>query len=165
MRKEILFCIDPSTTCTGWAVFTNGELHACGYAQPKKSLSWLERISAMQAECFQGVRLDPTHLVVEFPEVYSSGKASPSSLIKVGAALGAVAACYADSCDDITIYNPKEWKGSIGKAPMCNRVIGKLDHVERALFDAVCTVTDNEKDPWCDVADAIGLGMKKVGRL
>jgi hypothetical protein len=98
------------------------------------------------------------------PQVYAAGKASPSSLVKVGAALGAVAACYADACDNITVYEPRDWKGSIGKLQMCNRVLSKLDVAERACYDAACTVTERE-GPWLDVADAIGIGMKKLGRL
>lgn len=164
MKKEVTFCVDPSTTCTGWAVFTGDRLYACGYAQPKKDLHWLARLSALQAECFQGVRLSPTALVVEFPQVYSGGKASPSSLVKVGAALGAVAACYADQVGDITVYEPNDWKGSLGKLQMCNRIVGRLDIAERAAFEAIVQVTERE-GPWCDVADAIGIGMKKVGRL
>lgn len=165
MRKEVTFCIDPSTTCTGWAVFAGQELYAMGYSKPAGNHNWLARLSALQAECFQGVRLTPTALVVEMPQVYGGGKANPSSLIKVGAALGAVAACYADSCSELVVYEPHDWKGSLTKLQMCNRVLSKLDVAERAALDAVVKVDPDKEGSWCDVADAIGIGMKKLGRL
>jgi hypothetical protein len=110
----------------------------------------------------------PRVLVSERPQIYTAGKtkSKPNDLIAMAGVTGAFAgiahsyACrgHVASFRRVT-YLPAKWKGQITKENVLERVMLRLDDAEAALVPA------RSSDRGLDAAEAIGLGLKALGRF
>jgi len=97
-------------------------------------------------------------LAVEVPRVYPAArqKGDQNDLIAVA---GVAFAVGAKTAGFITTYYPREWKGTIDPDAMIERIKGRLSPAEK---HRILTV---KKSLMHNVYDAIGIGLKKLGRL
>lgn len=166
-----LIAIDPSTTCTGLAVFEGGKLVRTFALKGSKKLVLGDRCLALAHEAAGVVvpwqRMGGTiDVVSEWPQVYSDGDVDPNDLPAIaGIAVGAAVACHARS---LVVYKPKEWTGTIPKkvdgkllkkyvhtSPRAKRILSRLDEAEVVAFHNADTN---------DEIDAIGIGLHALGR-
>lgn len=151
-----LLALDPSSTATGYALFQDDKLLACGKFRGRAKDRALLRCELMLAEV-QGICLDhaPLDVVIEMPggKVHRriAGRA-PAGLDLYGMAAGMIyQGCnglHPKAVRAIHAVTPNEWTGGRGKA-------------ERAkLYGAMFRgVYDPAADKGLDIADAIGLGL------
>ena len=161
MDNHVLYSFDPSLACTGWAVWLGGRLLDCGYIKTAAKDPLDTRILAV-AECNIS-DLVPDELALEWPEVYRGGSrkgANPNDLLPVSAVAGALVVEYGIG-GNCTFYKPRQWKGNVGKDVMVNRVLNRLDEDELKVY----TGKGMPKTYAHNAADAIGVGLKHLGRL
>lgn len=141
-RKSTLLAIDPGAK-PGWAHFLGGDLVGCGTGRPVlPPFSTLDQI------------------VCELPEVYPRSKSRPNDLIKLaftaGESCGRISAVY--DWPAVRLVRPKQWKGSVSKIVVWQRILRKLNEKELAMYYKVKDGADR------DCLEAIGLGLFLLGR-
>ena len=106
--------IDPSSTCTGWAIAKDGKIVNGGLIRPKASWSAIRRVEAM-VDGILPLAHDAVNVVVEIPSGKQAGriKGRAQGLTTYGMAAGAVyGALYAlHDCQMIPITEA-QWTGS-----------------------------------------------------
>ena len=124
--------IDPGVH-TGWALFGNDLLVACGSGEPPLDVG--------------------RRVVIELPQVYPNHPVPPNDLI----ALAFLAGRYAGVANTAEVYtvSPHAWKGNLPKKVCADRAKGKLSLQELEVLDA-CGVPKGELH---NVLDAIGIGL------
>lgn len=139
-----LLAIDPGKTYFGWAYFPDNQLTHCG-----RETDWWEREMKMRAML----------VVIERPQIYNQRqwKGDPNDLIDVALTVGGLMRELGKHVTEIKLVLPHEWKGTVPKKIMQDRILDRLDAVERALVVPVKGVSD--------VIDAVGLGLWQLGRL
>ena len=137
-----MISIDPGAR-TGWAVWRDGTLVACGACAP------------------QSLPLGPyDECVIEWPRERRGGHASVASLVTLGAhageALGRIGATSPRRVD------PSEWKGQVPKPERGGNYIiaRRVDAALREGEPAPAWLV-SDFDTW----DAIGLGLWALGRV
>jgi hypothetical protein len=176
-----LVAIDPSTTCTGIAVFDNEFLlHTRAAHRPLYgSDNPGARISAMVDQVRRliprpGWQNAVTDVVYERPQVYraSKSKGDPNDLLAIPAIGAAVAEWYVTDASNpkvaILSYTPREWAGTLPKEtdgkllkrdlftnPRALRIRERLRDNELRVFECIETY---------DELDAIGIGLHHLGR-
>ncbi len=164
--------VDPGLCGAGVALWNDERLMRAAYVTsfasdevaPEKVV---ERVRDMACAIHYWVRpCDVGQLVLEWPQTYSGRAARGDAndlfpLAGVDAALASLL-IYAQ----VKQYTPHEWKGSIQKPKSTSveyivreRVIDRLDVMERAKVNW----PGNKRHGW-DVADAVGIGLKFLGR-
>jgi len=137
----ILLSIDPGKHAMAWAVFKEGTLHACGLGN-----------SALHVKSY-----DPTHVVIELPQVYRQSK-NPNDLVDLAFRAGFWAHTFNEPGVEFETVWPHDWKGSRPKS-VDNRATRK-DMTEAELK----LLPDLPDGKLHNVIDAIGIGLWKLGR-
>ena len=152
--------VDPGLRCTGWALFEDGRLVACGAVKSDPRQPAAE-VAGLVAKRLLAYGAEATAAVVELPQVYRSSrsKGDPNDLVAVATIAGAVAA----QADRAVYVSPHQWKGSVPKAAQLSRYIVHRRN-EKALDDAGCAAYRSGLAPWAaslrhNIADAVGIGL------
>lgn len=97
-------------------------------------------------------------IVSEFPKVYSVGKSKgdPEDLLQLAAIVGGIV-CRERAVSKIV--RPYEWKGQVPKDIMTGRILSKLSPLEQRIIPKLAASKLH------NVIDAIGIGLRHVGRL
>jgi hypothetical protein len=147
----MLLAIDPSSavTRTGWAIFDDGRLVACGKGAPPPE--WLEGV---------------VEAVLEHPVIYPGGRtANPNDIVKLAVSMGEMAGALEAHGVRTRYVEPRAWKGTIDPAACCRRVWRRLDEAEAAVAEAFKPEAEGDIKGGKDhVLDAIGIGLQAVGR-
>lgn len=100
-----LLSIDPSSTCTGWAAYTDGTCTASGYISRRKGVDWAVRLAGELA----AISSDPALNLVVIEDVSNRsnrGKYFGPKLLQWGKAVGiAFGACWPTPCEGY----PSNW--------------------------------------------------------
>lgn len=167
-RNETLLAVDPSITCTGWALFESGYLVACGILPPNADSDLRQRIS-WPAQYLGAAIGCVDRLMIEWPQVYTRAKSKgdPNDLLYVSAVAGSVMTKVAAA--DCRLVKPCDWKGQVPKPKRGEqyiieaRVLKRLGEAERAALLFI----KRPRSPGYDdnAIDAIGLGLYALGRM
>jgi hypothetical protein len=103
--------------------------------------------------------------VSEYPQVYRFSKGDPNDLLPLSECVGAVKAALLSheliaGPEYWATYLPREWKGQVPKDVMVSRIQERLSKDERARVEL-----PRAKSLSHNVWDAIGIGLKALGRL
>ena len=154
----ILLAIDPSVTCSGWAVFEDGRLVDAGILRAKNLSDAAKKIN----EFMQTRNRFAETIAYELPQIYrgAQSKADPADIIKIAA----VAGMWLVFCDDCsTGYSPHEWKGNVKKEVIHSRIHDRLDaHESERLRLCLKEVPASLQH---NAMDAVGIGLKELGRF
>jgi hypothetical protein len=167
---SLLVSCDPGIRVAGLAVFRDGALaHAELLRNPAKKARGPEAWWAMAGVArsrVEALMLARTELssevhefVVEVPQIYRFGKVrvDPDDLIQLAGVGGAVGSVLRPRA--ATGYYPRQWKGSVDKQVMVERILSRLSLAEKkALAPCPPSLAHNQ-------VDAVGLGLYHLGRL
>ena len=149
-----LLAIDPASldakkNLTGWAWFYNGSLARC--ADTRNVLGF--------GSNFIGTTFD--RVVVEMPVYYpQNNKADVNDLLRLAFAAGALS--HVVACKTaVELVPPREWKGTVKKEVMNNRVFYRLCEIEQDVVTKSCPTKVKRHN----VLDAVGIGLHALGRL
>jgi len=144
----LLLTIDPGTK-SGWAIFDNGTLVACGRDAPPPA--WLEGV---------------TDAVIEHPVIYPHGKTrNPNDIVKLAVTAGEQAGLLMANGIRVRYIEPRVWKGTLDKSVCCRRAWSRLREDEAAVAEKWQPEEEGEvKDAKTHVLDAIGIGLHALGR-
>lgn len=159
-----LLTIDPGINGCGVASFIDERLAYATYVKnpcPKDS-PMPERVAKMvNAVVGCVIRGTLDSVVVEVPQIYTrtKSKGDPNDLIPLaGISYGLAAAFYAREGVIAHQYLPREWKGNVDADLMIERIKGRLSPAELAVCTGPTYLLHN-------VYDAVGIGLKYLGRL
>jgi hypothetical protein len=142
----MLLAIDPGVS-TGWAMyfFTTGKLWACGASDPRS------------------VKLMPSKVVIERPQVYNKRNVDPNDLVTLAIQVGRYEEHFAGrGVKDIQEVLPRDWKGTLGKDVVhrqCTKIYSKE---EQATIDAALKGLNQKAQT--DLLDACALGLWALNR-
>lgn len=163
----MLLTIDPGLRGCGVALFDDsGALVAADYVKNPVAGKGYAAHSALgdAVDSWVALRCDqyhPTSLVIEHPRVYPGAPNKDLNdlldVVAVGAAVGAKLQHTLTRAPE-TVY-PSEWKGTVKKAVMTERIRRALTPDELK----VCRFTNKSDDS--DLLDAVGIGLWRLGRL
>ncbi|MDP2607273.1 MAG: hypothetical protein Q8S00_32450 [Deltaproteobacteria bacterium] len=165
----MILSIDPGVRQAGAALFENGELTTAWLSKGDKEIAGLVTWPIATAwAVFEdiGAHTIPDaiqHLVMEIPYIYPAQfqKGDQQDIIQVALMNGALAGLFLNVPGaEIVTYLPKQWKGQVPKDTMIERIKSKLDTEELSRVQIV-EDKKHQKDIW----DAVGVGLKYVGRL
>ena len=141
----ILVSIDPGKHKSGFAIFENDELVACGLV--KTQSNDLRKEWAGKAWAW------PELGVVEAPRVYDRRrwKGDPNDLIDIAIAGGFVLGGVHPK--QLKVIRSEDWKGRTPKKIQAKRTLAKLSLQERKLVP-----------PDHNVVDAVGIGLWELRR-
>ena len=167
---QVKLFIDPGIRGSGASIFRGTAVYRAAYVpNPARHGNGVEEVRAM-ARAIQGWwyanGVDvPEHFGCERPQIYTQSKqrvkgraTDPNDLPPLYGIDCAVAAlfpgtpCYA--------YWPRDWKGTLDGDAMIERIKTRVSSYELSCIDLSCG-PNVEHNIW----DAIGIGMKHVGRL
>lgn len=151
----ILLSIDPNVKRMALVEWHDGKLVKTYYLRSdlKGALSTFEQLCRLDVE--------PDVIAVEVPEIYARAVFKKKGLMKLGFYAGfACGALYCPDHTEVVEYLPKEWKGQVSKEVMAPRIMGKLSEKEIKNIDFPGFKTMDH-----DIVDAIGIGLKYLGRL
>jgi hypothetical protein len=142
----MMVAVDPGKHASGWAVFWDRKLWACGFGNDA------------------GPILDVTEgevglVVVEVPRVYDRRrwKGDPNDLIDISIAGGLLAGAL--RAEAVRLIRPQDWKGQTPKKVQADRTLAKLSEAERGRLEGVTT-----KSKIHNVIDAVGIGLWELKR-
>jgi hypothetical protein len=143
----VILAIDPGVD-SGWAIFFQGMLVACGLGGAPKPLP--ERFDL---------------LIVEHPVVYPGGRTKdPNAIVKLAINAGMWMGRYESRASNTQFIFPRDWKGTID-GDLCNRrTWAKLDDGERQVLDDAVRTQKIPAKKRHNVLDAIGIGLHASGR-
>lgn len=158
-----LVAIDPGLNGSGLAVFdiAHRKLLSADYARNSVSRGGRlsDRVRGMARairECILVLRPEELVLVTEQMQIYRTSKDPNRSLVP-NLQICANLAGMLDGSQWLT-YLPREWKGTLDPDAFIERIKGRLDRIETEQVADVGALTHN-------VWDAVGLGLKYLGRL
>lgn len=133
-----ILAIDPSLSCTGWALGVDGGLLRCGVVPTRAGAPTNERMVAAAAALS---RYEPDLVVVEWPQIYQHGRAKkgarvdPNDMLLIAGVVGAL--LHALDAPAVLAPRPANWKGQVPKAIHNARVLagmspGELDVLRAA---------------------------------
>jgi len=151
---KYLLTIDPGAV-TGWALFEDGILVACGYGRKEKILP-----VSLLGKRKRGL------VVVEVPVIYPDHKQEkpPQDILRVGVLAGRYLGSYAAWGHETEEVVPKTWKGTISKPKrasqmyLITRRVLKLCTAEEAIL-LKKTKSARAKQLNHNVVDAVGMGF------
>jgi hypothetical protein len=143
-----LIAIDPGKT-TGWALFYKGPLYSAGVCS--------------RDQFFKGLPLaGPSYsVVIENPRWYPHDYTDVNDLLDLAVLVGEIKQHYAIRDAAVELVWPRTWKGNAPKNMMTKRILSRLTPEELA----VVPVRPRARTVDHNAADAIGLGLWKLGRL
>lgn len=160
-----LLTIDPGKRSLAWALLLNSELIGCSLTKSKHD-PWERYLDLLVMSIHLDVQqirapyalasnetLSPYQVVVELPRVYPHERhVRPNDLIDLAAAAGACATLPGP----FKFVHPHQWKGQLSKKMSNARTINALSPDEMEILGRW------QKNH--NVLDAIGIGLKEVGR-
>lgn len=154
-----MITIDPNLRGCGVAHWRNGVLIRAEYVKnPCESGRGYEAFVALAVAVGQSADTSK-QVLIEHPRVYpGTPKTDLNDLLDV-CGVGAAVALALRNFGPVQTVFPSEWKGTMKKAAMLDRIREKLTDVESAV------VQKTNKSDTEDVLDAIGIGLWKLGRL
>ena len=177
IKDQTVLAVDPSINSCGVAIFKSGKLMNIDTIKAPKGLKDEDimyrclRISQSVVAWLVDLRMTPTTLVVEWPQIYPGpGRKNPNNLFGLAGVNGCIAGMLSTS---LAIDNqpfqvisalPREWakrqpKTKSGDAKLSVRARGiyrRLDSLERVHWDV--------KKLSHDAIDALGIGLFALGR-
>jgi hypothetical protein len=142
----MIVAIDPGKHASGWAVFWDGKLWACGFGNDADPI------------------LDVTEgivdlVVLEVPRVYDRKrwKGDPNDLIDISVAGGILVGALRP--ETVKLVRPQDWKGQTPKGVQADRTLAKLTKAEAERLNGVAS-----KSKLHNVIDAIGIGLWELKR-
>lgn len=148
----MLLAIDPSSTCTGFAVLTGPEvLVEAGRLTPgRQTAPAIIRIATMREELIHLIiEKTPNQIIIEIPSAHVSGRIRMPKQGKgmgvYGMAAGVLWATAVSLCQTATV-DERTWTGCRKKEVRAREIA--------AIFPAYRKI----KDPGLNIADAIGIG-------
>lgn len=154
----ILLGLDPSTTCTGYAVFDAGDdagvtLLECGLMRPEKRLApYYDRVASMGSDLRETLtEYGVDAVAMESPGGKTHGRiqgGKAANLDVWGFAIGAMWAICRDHSAEmpVALYPPNEHTRGVSKSRRAS-----ANAVKYPLYDA-------DQDPGYDASDAICVG-------
>jgi hypothetical protein len=98
-------------------------------------------------------------VVIECPQFYKTS--NPKAIETLLLLVGALRERAQSKGGKVKLVHPHDWKGSVKKEAMLSRIVSKLDAAELEMLMRIpCSVSKRH-----NIIDAIGLGLKEVGRL
>lgn len=141
-----MICIDPGKDC-GWARFSATRLVSCG----------LWDVNILPPTDFAYDR----EYVIERPTIYPRSRARPNDIVTLALTAGRIAAVL--GWGETSWVLPKTWKGTLDGDLMHVRIIKALtDNERRVYFTETDSLAEGLRH---NVADAIGIGLHRLGRL
>ena len=137
-----LLAIDPSSSCTGWAVFEDNKLVISGIIKKKTSNKYVNYEVCHQASMFNKLldEYEPDAVIMESTAPYIRASRSASSLIKPNQVIGAMLySAFAREINCDLVY-PETWK-VFYKAKTKEDIVDKV----RELFN-IDVLTNDESD-------------------
>jgi len=171
-KYRAILSVDPGIQKSGWAIFVDNLLTACGVArfqisikndklfkEDTKRLLAIRQITAKIAAAWEqvmGVMVQPNKMIIEQPEIYNhaSRKGDPNDLMPLAILGGVLWERMAPN--QIIFVKPKLWKGQVPKEVMTKRTHAELSQREQNI--AIDSFRDLPKDAYHDGYDAIGIG-------
>lgn len=164
---KLLCAVDPDTAGPGVAFFEDGVLVQGVAAPDVYTAVWRWMYDA-------GGVADPHRLVIECPQTYdgrAAGGSDANVLIELARIVGRFEQMAILSGWAVTVVTPFQWKGNVPKAITVQRAWDALTLDERAR----CELTPQARKKLiagdglksgssCDVMDAVGLGLRALGR-
>lgn len=163
----MLLCIDPGLRGCGVALFHGREVLVADYVKGDLEEShyfahsilasrvrfWAETHAGAYKECF-------SHIIIEHPRIYPGvSEKNPNDLLDVVAVGAACGALLQEIGPFPTTVFPSEWKGTVKKSVMTERIKKALSPEELKR----CRFTNKSDDS--DMLDAVGIGLWHLGRL
>lgn len=162
-----LIAVDPGLRHLGVASFTDGLLEEAFLVKnPEKSgrgaKAWhgYNRAAVCGVEDYlRGMVSRANVLVVELQQIYRRGPGDPDDMLQVAGVAGVIVG-MADLDAELVGYRPREWKGSTPKAIFTKRILARLHPEELAVVELIKPASLRH-----NTVDAVGLGLKYLGRL
>ena len=144
---DMLVTIDPGKLVSGYAMFFEKKLKACGLAKDA-------------ADILQYGVLQPGLIVMEYPKVYDRRrwKGDPNDLLPITAAGAFLAGVLQPT--RLKIVHPEEWKGQTPKEIQNARDQGVLSPDEVEVLESVPVAAGKMHN----VIDAVGIGLWELKR-
>lgn len=149
--------VDPGIRGCGVSFFLDESLHFAVYVKntyvsgngPAEARAVAQAVAQWPADV----------LVLEYPRIYPGPRqrGDPNDLLPLAGVVCALAALYPRA--QIVRYFPRDWKGTVDPDVMIRRVQGRLTPEETARVVLPCQSLQH--NTW----DAVGIGLKAVGRL
>lgn len=167
-----LLSVDPGIRGCGCALWDDGTLLAAKYVKsPATEGGGPAECAKMALAIVTWVQSDfgtLERVICEWPQTYGGGasRGDTNDLFPV-AGVGAALAALVDENVKFEHIVPHDWKGSIQKPKKVSDPYPVVLMCERRLSDAEKTVVElpgNKRLHW-DVWDAIGIGLKALGRF
>lgn len=158
-KAEYVVSIDPSSTCTGYAVFclNTGELVEAGRIKPKTSDETTKRVKSITDDIAELLlKHRPTEIIIEYVSQHvnvNRHKGKGAGLAVYGFAVGAIWETAMEWWYQFPgilqprLITPERWTKGVPKQR-------RMDTIELRY-----PKYDRKKDRGGDVADAIGLGL------
>lgn len=159
-----LIAVDPGLRACGVAVYRDSTLtRAMFVVSPERTLRGGPAWVAMAWAVAQQVNSESwTTAVVEFPQQYEGeeSKVDRRDLSELTAVAGAVTLVLSARASVVWTPVPREWKGQVPKDVHGRRILSRLTPAEayRVEWPSAERFRHN-------VTDAIGLGLRRLGRL
>lgn len=155
---------DPGLRQSGLGVFKDGVLvYATLVRSPVKKerdgAAWCAMGAAVKESLmWAGGIVSVDVLVSEIPQVYWGKRGgNADDLIQLAGVVGAVA--HAIPHSEFKAYRPREWKGNVKAEVMLERIEARLSEDEaQSIVKCPASLRHN-------VLDAVGIGLKYLGRL
>lgn len=162
----MILALDPGLNASGCALFDSGTLQRAWLVRPyRESIdSNLQRIRRMARQIYACLpdfeRNAISALVGEWPQVYTAGKGKgdPNDLLPLAGVVAGVA-CLLPEHIRASTYSPRDWKGTTDGDKFTEKIESRLTEEERTRI-APCAPGLRH-----NVLDAVGIGLKAVGRL
>lgn len=161
---KTLVAIDPGVRNTGLAFFENLQLVKTMLLQAS---TFHEAANVATSLLIKG----SDDVAVEIPRVYPKARNDPNDLINVAFLAG----MYAAPGKTLKTYYPSEWKGNVPAEVCLKRVISRLSPDERLAIEGLDdfekkldSKLESRKPIYAklhNVLDAVGIGLKTLGRL
>jgi hypothetical protein len=161
----IVLAIDPGLQACGTALFKNADLVAAAWVKapfPVKNEpnGWRAMAQTVGTWADRHVNGFSTITTVAFEQPGAYRTDTPSSTLILQGLLAIdvwICALYPDA--QYIRYFPRDWKGTISPEIICQRAWDRLGPLEQAKVVLPC------KSRAHNVLDAIGIGLKAVGRF
>lgn len=152
-----ILAVDPGINGAGVAIFSGALLERAQYVRMADNIRKADILE--RARTLAGVVREVAGfielLVLEWPQVYTTGKIDRNDLLGLAAVDGAITALF--GCPVKTV-KPHEWKGGIDGDVMVERIKSRLSGEERSRVVLAGCLSHN-------IYDAIGVGLHHLRRL
>lgn len=153
----VLVSLDPGKHVSGFGIFVDRELVACGLAESPADLLYHWAAYPDRA-CFG--RGWPERVVMELPKIYDKRrwKGDPNDLLPIAAAGAMILGALRPARFRVVL--PEDWKGQTPKKVQNTRDRRALSPTELAVLDAAPVAAGKLHN----VIDGIGIGLRELKR-